>query len=525
MKKADPRLGVAGLLTGFLLLTCVPSLLGQVELVQQTDLPDDLNVEAMHLTEAQTLSLEEVTKLSVQRNLEMMKARLDQASSSKNISIAKSIYDTRLGSNATYTQDNQERASVVLGDRQIDSRVDFSLQKKIPLGTVLGVEAGTSRSSSNSSFSSLNKYYSSDLTFYVEQSLARNFFGYVDRKQIEQVRLDIEKFDYETLDRIENTLAEVRRQYWELIWASENLRIRREDLRTAQDFLQLTQDKLELGLTEKPDLYAAEANVRQRVIGVLEAQNLLQNQSFVLKVLLNTPEVDLILPSHKIEFTPRPIEFEAELDTAFENRRDLKQAELELKRQGIEVKIKKNQRLPDLTFEGRHSSISLDKGMASSQGEVFAYHHLKYYAGFSFSWNIENRKERAEQQQAEFQLSKVKKEMEELKLMIMREVDESLRNVLLAESRVSQTREIEVLQQMKLEEELRSFNLGRSDAKTIIDYQEDLIAAESGAMRALVDHAVALDQMHRSTHRLLEKTGIAEAEALQGEGFEGQQKP
>ncbi len=99
----------------------------------------------------------------------------------------------------------------------------------------------------------------------------KNFFGYVDRAKIKKVKLNTEKFTYIKLDQIEQEVYQTRLLYWDLVFAQRDLNARSQALRKAQDFYQNTLEKLDLGLSEKPDLFAAEAHVRKRVIEVREA--------------------------------------------------------------------------------------------------------------------------------------------------------------------------------------------------------------------------------------------------------------
>ncbi|OGW78798.1 MAG: hypothetical protein A2Z83_01045 [Omnitrophica bacterium GWA2_52_8] len=464
---------------------------------------EGLDVEEFRTEPGEKLSLAEASRIAWLQNIDLLTKRLDRQSYARNLGIAKSIYDTEFGMQADYSQNLQEPDNIVMGSRAVDGRAGISLDKKIPTGTALGLALNTARASTDSPFTSLNPYYRSEAAFSVKQPLLKNFFGFTDRKKIQQVKIDLRKFDYQTLDEMESILLEIRRRYWSLAWAYQNMKLKRAALDKAQEFYKITQDQLEVGLTEAPDVYAAEANVRNRVLENLRVRNEFYAASDALKVRLNAPEVVLVLPGESIAFEPVVLDLRRQIDRALENRRDLKQARLELEKQGIEVRIRRNERLPDLDFEGSYAATSLDREMASSQGEVFSFNHPRYFAGFTFAVNLEQSEERAHSAQAKAALESAQALLEKMQMEIIRDVSGRLRDLELARIRVEQTGKVQKLQRMKLEEEERQFRVGRSTAKTIIDYQEDLIIAESKHLYAMVRHHQALDNWLRATSRLL----------------------
>lgn len=467
----------------------------------------ELTVANPMLDVAEHLSVSDVTKLALIRSLNIQIAEAEGERERHEISISKAIYDTQFAMFGEYAQDLKQESSVVVGNRDLSGRYGTSLSKKLPTGTELTLEYANHRTSSNSSFTSLSRFYEASARIEVRQPLLRNFFGYLDRKRIEQTKINVQQYDYKTLDDVEGYIWEVRQLYWDLKFAYENLAAQRKALRKAQDFYEITYNKLDLGLSEKPDVFAAEANVRNRVLEVLEAESDLKSRSFAMRVFLDLTDIPLLLPVEQIDFEPIRPDFNEQLDYAFKHRRDLKQLILDIEKQDIEGKIRSRERLPELTFEGSYASTGLDRETSGAQGEVFAFNHPQYEAAFRMSTSLENRDRRGRYEQALINLKNAKILLRQTKLDVQRAVDEAYRDLLLAEERVLQTREIENLQRNKLLEEEKNFNRGRSDSKTIIDFQEDVIEAEINAIRSLVGYQKAIEDFYRTTNQLLERTG------------------
>lgn len=473
---------------------------------------EDLTVDSRLHLEGAPVGLEAMMQEALRHNLEILTARVDRGIEHDELSITKSIYDAQFELNAAYEQDKQEQASQVFGERELHGEVGVSLKRMFLTGTTLTLEGKSMRESSASPFITLSRHYKSLAAISVEQPLLRNFFGVNDRRSVQQTRLDIRKFDFETLDRIEASILEVRKQYWELKLAHRTLLARRKGLRKAQDFYQITHDKLDIGLTEKPDVFAAEANVRTRVIQVLQAENTLRSASHSLQAFLGREVWTPVVPVEEPDMNGRMGSYEREFEQAMESRRDLRQKELEIENQRLEMKIRGNERLPELTFEGRYATTGLDRKLGASQTEVFGYDHPQYYAGFILSTPVENREARAVFRQASKMLRRLEYEKRQIRIEIAREVDDAYRMVRLASIEVKQKTEIEDLQRKKLEEEEKNFNLGRSESKTIIDFQEDLIQAEIDAVDARIQYAMAIDEFYRAGHRLLEHAGLTRVE-------------
>lgn len=468
----------------------------------------DLTAESRLFNTGEALNLDEVTRLAIVRNLDIGMLQLENQGEGFELGISKSIYDSRFNMFAEYVHDREQTPNIVFGDRQLRGIAGVSLEKLLPTGTWVKIEGATERNSTNSPFVTLSRYYDSYGSLEFNQPLLKNAFGYIDRKRVQQVKINVKRFDYQTLDGIEELLYGIRLEYWDLKFAFENLRARLKALRKAQDFFQITHDKLDVGLTEKPDVFAAEANVRTRVLEVLEAENEVKSKSENLRILLNLPEVPLVYPSEELSFKPVEVDVAEALEKAYENRRDLKQLEIALESQTIEKKIRANERLPDFSFDGGYTSNGLDRKMSNSQGEVFGFQHPRYYAGFHFNASLENREARGRFSQAEIEYKRLEKEMHKLKLSIRRDVENSHRGLLLAAERVRQTENIKELQFKKISEEEKNFNRGRSSSKTIIDFQDDLIEAEINHIRALMMYNRALEDFYRATHGLIEKAGI-----------------
>ncbi len=468
-------------------------------------LSENWDVAIINADEGEVLNLEQISQVALAKSLDIQIYRLDQQIQQETVQEERATYDTQLTVSGLYQIDETQPASTILGSRSVDGSIVTSLEKHLPLGTDITLTHEGARSSTQSPFASLNRQYTSSLEVAVTQPVLKNFLGRIDRARLNRVRLDAEHFDYETLDRVEAQLFSIREAYWDLVFARLNLGARREALEKAQEFMHTMQDKLDLGLVEKQDVYAAEANVRLRIVEVLEAQTTFQNHQQALQVMIDLPQSAKLVPGSNPQLKPLPWTLDELLEQAYSQRRDLKQIKLSASMADLRLVMTHSERWPELDLEASYRSNGLDRELWNAQGEIGGFNHPTLYAGFSFTMPLENRWARADHRQAKLEQQQTLLLMKQVEKNVDRDVQEAYRNVLLAEARIQQTQRIEALQRSKLVEESRFFQLGRSDSQKVIDYQEDLITAQTRAQEALVLYEKAYDALLRKTNRLLDE--------------------
>ena len=484
------------------------------EFVLQTEpyapeaLPEDLDVVFEDVTIGEAISLDEVTRIAVARSLDINIFRLDWAIELEELPIAESVYDTEVTIDGEYEIDEEQPASSIAGTRGVSGTVSTKVEKLLPTGTELTLFHEASRESTNSAFATLSRLYEGSAKLSVTQPILRNSFGLIDRAKVRLVELDVKRFDYETSDLIEGQVFTVRKVYWDLVFTHRDLEGKRRALRQAQEFLRTTKEKLLLGIAERQDVYAAEANVRLRVVDSIEAQTVLENRREVLQVLLDMPRGLRLVPSTEPTFEEFPNAMQESLEEAYQTRRDYRQLKLDLEKSDVSLRMKRSLRLPQLDLEASYRSHGLDRDLFDTQGEIGGFNHPTLFTGLTFSYPLENRLARAEYRQAKASRQRVLLELRRLERRIEQEIRKAFRAVRLAAVRVKQMGQTEVLQRKKLIEEGRAYELGRSDSRTIIDFQEDLIEAETEADRALILYQQVKDAFFRSAHRLLEEAGV-----------------
>ena len=264
---------------------------------------------------------------------------------------AKSIYDTILEGEVGYRRDQSKQTSTIFGTKATSNDYNVGVSKKLPTGTTLSTELRNNRNASNSAFTTSPVTHDSTWGITLEQDLGQNLFGIQDRGQVKVTKLDIEQAEYTSIEKIEASIAEVQKAYWDLVLQHEQVQIEEKMVEHAKRLYDLQQEKLNDGLVEIPEAIASEANYKVRKNQLALAQNELRTKTNVLRFLLNVDDASLeITPTEKLQLLSVTHPLEESLKAAFEHRQDYKRANSDIKSHDVQLSMKKNKLWPEINF-------------------------------------------------------------------------------------------------------------------------------------------------------------------------------
>lgn len=427
------------------------------------------------------LSVERVSDLALERNLDIQIARYDAYVKRNDLFTAVSIFDTILNAGIGYTDDRLQRSSTLLGTASQTTVYEAALSKKLPTGTTLGAGVEHTRSWSDSPFASTNPAHDARVSLSVKQAVGKNFFGLLDRSEVKLTRLDIENAEYISLEKIEEALARVQKAYWRLVAARQKTAIRRDMLAQADELLEIYSQKIKIGLAEKVDLYAAQANQEVRKRELLVAEQEERSAANNLLLLLNydiRDDIRVVTGESPALASLEYEDFIASLSEAVDSRRDYARARNDVDARQLEVVMKKNSLWPEVDLEASLLRNGVAQKYTQSVENVADSENPRYYFGLTVSVPLENSKAKGEVKSAQLEQAKTLLLLKKKERQIVVEVHDAVDavNTTLEEARGNEL--IVKLQEEKLSEEQRRFRLGRSNSDTLIRFQEDLLRAQ-----------------------------------------------
>ncbi len=172
--------------------------------------------------------------------------------------------------------------------------------------------------------------------------------------------LDISEVSFRAV--LQNTIYTVEQSYWNLVYAVENLKVRRQSLELAKDLLVKNTREAEVGTIAPIEVLNAEAEVATREADILQAEALVASGQDSLATILNLPREEgqsrlaRIVPTDQPAFEARPLDFESCLQTAIESRADLQATRIDLQNKELTYDYLRNQLLPDLSLSASYWS-------------------------------------------------------------------------------------------------------------------------------------------------------------------------
>ena len=452
------------------------------------------------------LSLEDVSLLALENNLDIQIVKLDYYISRHNLDKTKSIFDSVLEAEAGYTKDKSAKNSVFAGNEEEIRDYSLGLKKKFPTGTTLNFQTGYSRDRTDSSYALYSPSLESSASVSITQELGRNFFGFLDRGEVKITKLDIENSKFSSLDHIELYLAHIQKAYWFLVAAFERLRIYRDMFKEAKRLYNIYKNKLKIGLVEKPDLLAAEANMNLRKSEVLDALMALDNAKRQLLFLLNKDNINIDVKAkddlgENVSF----VDLFSCLNTAVKSRRDYQRAKSNVEINKISLQMKKNSLWPQIDLEASFAKNGISSDYKNSIKAVSSDDNSSFSVGIKFSLPLENRYARAEYSQQKLKKAQSLLSLKKVEKQILLDINNQVVYVNTLVNRVNTQKNVVDLQLKKLKAEEEKLKYGRSSSDIIIRYQNDLLEAKFELTSLLYAYQCALIDLKTKENSLLNK--------------------
>jgi outer membrane protein TolC len=452
------------------------------------------------------LSIDQISEMALTNSLDIQMIKFDVYIKRHDLDIATSLFDTFFSIYGNYTKDTMDVPSTFLGTRNITQTYGANITKKLPFGTELGLDVFQQRNNTNSAFSTLNPHHEANAKVSLKQPIGKNFFGLKDRADIKITKIDIESFEFTSLDDIENHLASIQKAYWRLVIAQYVFDIRKDMLDQAKRLNAVYERNFEIGLVEEPDLLATQANVQTRESELLINElNLIKAQNDLL-LLLGEEDFDIsIVPKDKIETSLVWRNLNEALSDAVDKRRDYKRAKKLIDKNRIEIVVKKNALWPQIDLEASFTRNGIQTGYNDAWREVYDDNQHEFYAGITITTSLERGAEKAELAQKKLEKQKYLLLLKKVEQTIFRQVNTRVTEVNMLANEVNTAKKVVLLQEQKLLAEEKRFKYGRSSTDLIIRYQEDLLDARLKLARSLFDYRTSLIDLDLAKNALLDR--------------------
>ena len=353
------------------------------------------------------LTLQDVLRRALETNYAIQVVRYNPAIETTRIVEAEAAFDAILFTNITKNKIDRPSGNQLTATNLDLFTSNYGVRKVLPTGMSVSGSYQLNRTKSATSFQTVNPEYTSNFVFEMRQPLLRNFGIDFNRSIILLAKNDRLIGDQTFRRQVRDTLRQVEEFYWRLVFARRDVVISARllsEYETIYDYLVARQafdiTPVQISAT-KANLEQTKAEFVRRRAAVFDAEDRLT-------AAMNSQDVDLaddieIIPDDLPQLHRFEVDRLAEVQTALDNRSEIKEQELRVDNAKILVGRAKNGELPrfDLTF--RSTSDGLGTNADSSFDELTRGHFIEYFIGVEFEMPIGNRGPRAAHQRSKLQ--------------------------------------------------------------------------------------------------------------------------
>jgi HAE1 family hydrophobic/amphiphilic exporter-1 len=338
----------------------------------------ELNRVGVDMNRQRPLGLRDALSLALANNKDIEVARENVRIAEFDLLGAHGAYDPRFNLTSFYERIENPISSFLSGGQngstiQSDYAGTMRLEGQTPvLGGSYRLDFSSSRFTTNNEFVALNPQYPTSLSFTYTQPLWRGLKIDATRRQIEIARKNLSLTDAQFRQRAIDTITNVQRAYWDLVFALRSLQVQRDAVTVAQT--QLTHNKrlVQEGQLAPIDIVAAEAQISTYEQGVFSALEDVSRAENNLKNLIAENQSspiwsESIVPSDPVDLQAPTVSLPDALQTAMQNRPELQQSNVVKEINEIDQRFYKNQTKPAVDLVGTYGINGL-AGAVSTNG-------------------------------------------------------------------------------------------------------------------------------------------------------------
>jgi len=488
------------------------------------------------------LTLDDAVERALQNNADIAVSRYNPDISAESIRAAEGYYDPAFFANLSRTSTDTKGTNVFAGGETINNKQsvwNFGIQAPIKTGAQLELRFNNNKRDTDNAFVTFNPTYNSFLSISGSQPLLRGFKIDAPRQQLRLAKINGQISDITFRQEIINVVADVKFNYYDLIYAIDNLEAARKSLELARKLLDENEIRVKVGTMAPLDVVTARSEVASREEGVIVAENAVAQAEDNLKRVI-FPENDPAMWHTRLVLldrpsaAPMPVNIDGAVENALQSRTDVVSARKALERSDVNLHYRKNNLLPSVDLVASYGGSgaggteiirdpplngpiveTIPGGYGDALDEVFGRDFPTWSIGVNFSYAVPNRTAKAAAAQAQLSKDQALASLRRLELQVAAEVRTAGRAVESGTKRVASTKAARELAAERLDAEEKKFAAGMSTNFLVTQAQRDLAVAEVNELQAIADYAKSVVNFQRVQEAGVSGTG---AVAIVGTG-------
>ena len=462
------------------------------------------------------LSMEDAVKLTLQNSVDIKIDRIAPLTSAADIQRAIARFDWTFVSSYSGTHSVLPSSSALAGATDVRSdtmSAKAGFRKDLVTGGRIEPNVQWNRSKTNSAFATINPSYTTDAFITISQPLLRNAGIAVNMSDIHLARNNAAIARHTFKQNVISTLADMQGTYWDLVFAIEDLDVKKKSLRLTKDTLEQTRAQVEAGLLAPIEITRVRADVASQEEVILTAQKNVEDKEDLLRRFINQKSSKLVedvgvVPLERTAYQVVELELDREVRDALLYRPDYLSARLNIESRNIQLIVARNARFPTVDLSATLSLNGLGSTTTNSLDQLSTGDFPDWTGTVSVEIPLGNRLARAEYFQA--RMAKVKSlwDLTNLEYDIVINVKQGVRQVLTNLKNIRSTRLARELAEERLRAEEERFKVGTALILDVLDAQTKLAQAESSERKAVVDYNKSLISLEKFKGTLLERNRV-----------------
>lgn len=479
---------------------------------------DELDGEPPDLTPRRAifLSMEDAVRLTLQNNVDIKVDSISPLILAENITMAKAKFDWTFVSSYQETHSALPSSSALSGaatNRTDTAQAQTGFQKNLITGGNIQPGVKWERDKTNSAFTTINPSYTTNAFLTISQPVMRNAGLEVNLSGIHLASNFAAIARYTFKQNVISILGDMQGTYWDLVFAIEDLDVKKKSLRLTKDTLYQTRAQVEAGLLAPIEITRVRADVASQEEVILLAQKNVEDKEDLLRRFINQRASKLVedvgvVPLQRTAYQAVEPDLDHEVREALFTRPDYISAKLIIENCGIQIALAKNAKLPVVDLSATLSLNGLGDDTGSSFSQLATGNFPDWTAGVSVQIPIGNRLAKAEYLQARLAKDQSIWNLKNLEYDIIVNVKQSVRQVRTNLKSIPSTRLARELAEERLKAEEEKFNVGTALILDVLDAQTKLAQAESAERQAVVDYNKSLILLEKNKGTLLERNRI-----------------
>ena len=531
----------------------------------------------VNTTQTRSLSLDQAIRLALSNNNSIEIAKDDVRIAESGLRALKGAYDPTFSVSPTYNR-SQTNGQSATNDFRANATFNGLVK---PGGGSYSFFFNNSRTenafaqaqatSGNIGGSSSNALFFTSIGVSFTQPLLKNLQVDSNRRQIKIQRKRVAQSDADFRRQTIDTIAQVQRAYWDLVFALRDQQNRVANLNLTKENLRQVEAKIKAGSAaplQKAEVSTELANRESDVLVASQQVSIAENalKSLLLKNAIATEWSESFVPTDKPQLDLRPVSLDNAIRDAIANRPELSRLKLEKDVNDIDIDYFKDQTKPTLDFtstfsfnglaqSGEDSNLTqffpLISGNANSNANAFLLDQIQqlrilqgqtpanvpdvavpptpafltggysqslnnmfrsdspnYSFGVTFTFPLRNTTAKANLATAQYQKSRLEAQTRAQEQSIISEVRNAVQAVETSRQRVLTARRARENAEIQLDGENKLYEVGKSTTFLLFQRENTLTNARNAEIRAETDYNKAVADLQRVTSTTLRSNNV-----------------